>query len=404
MRTLWVDPRHGAAGDMLLAALLDAGADLGAVRAALAALPVEAVTVSVDQVRRFGFRAALVSVTAPRSDVHRSPATLVDLVTRAALPEPVRRFAAAVFRRLGEAEARVHGVALAEVHLHEVGALDAVADVVGCAVALHDLGLLDATERVVGPVGVGYGTVRTAHGALPVPAPAVLEILAGAGAPIAAHPAEMELCTPTGAALLATLATGWGPPPGCTPQAVGVGAGHADPRSHPNVVRVLVGEAAGGPPDWTTATLYRVDTTIDDMDPRLWPELLDALRDAGAADAWCTPATMRKGRPGQVLSVLASATELDLVCRIVFERTTTLGVRVSAVQRLSLRREAVEVPVGDAVVQVKRGYLGDRLVTVQPEYDDVLAAAHRTGLALPQLLALVRRTAERQAATGQRRT
>lgn len=404
MRTLWVDPRHGAAGDMLLAALLDAGADLGAVRAALAALPVEAITVTVDQVRRFGFRAALVSVTAPRSGVARDPATLVDLVTRASLPEPVRLFAAAVFRRLGEAEARVHGVALSDVHLHEVGALDAIADVVGCAVALHDLGLLEAADRVVGPVGVGYGTVRTAHGPLPVPAPAVLEILTGAGAPLAAHPAEMELCTPTGAALLATLATGWGPPPGCTPEAVGVGAGHADPQGHPNVVRVLVGEAGGDPPDWTTADLYRVDTTIDDMDPRLWPELLDSLREAGAADAWCTPATMRKGRPGQVLSVLTSATELDLVCRIVFERTTTLGVRVSAVQRLSLRREAVEVPVGDAVVQVKRGYLGDRLVTVQPEYDDVLAAAHRTGLALPQLLALVRRTAERQAATRQRRT
>jgi uncharacterized protein (TIGR00299 family) protein len=383
MKALWVDPSNGCAGDMLLAALLDVGASVEAVRTSLRKLGVDGIGLSPTQVRRHGFRALLADVTVAASDVERSLADVLKILSP--LPTPVREFAEATFARLAAAEARVHGVAADEVHFHEVGALDAIADVVGCAVALDDLGLLaPGTARVVGPVAVGTGVGRTAHGRLPVPAPAVLELLVGA--PIAAHPATMELCTPTGAALLATLATGWGPPPALTVQAVGVGAGTRDPVSHPNVVRVLVGDAAGGSSDWSASDLFEVQATVDDLDPRIWPDLLDRLRATGAADAWCTPALMRKGRPGQLLSVLVDADRLDLVCRLVFAETTTLGLRVRGVERRALRRDQVQVSVAGHPIGVKRGFLGDVVVTVQPEYDDALTVSGKTGLPLADVL------------------
>jgi uncharacterized protein (DUF111 family) len=217
--------------------------------------------------------------------------------------------------------------------------------------------------------------------------PAVLELLTEAGAPLRSHPAQMELCTPTGAALLATLATDWGPAPDCVPSSTGTGAGRADPEGHPNVLRVLVGDATDAA-GWASAKMQRLDSTIDDLDPRLWPDVLEALRSAGAADAWCTPALMRKGRPGHVLSVLVDPERLDTVCCVVFEQTTTLGVRISPVERRSLHRDEIKVRVaGGATVGVKRGLLGDEVVTAQPEYDDVRAAALSTGRPVAEVLA-----------------
>jgi uncharacterized protein (TIGR00299 family) protein len=389
VRTLWVDAGNGAAGDMLLAALLDAGADLVAVRSGLRGLAVGPLDVEVGQVRRHGLRAVHADVRVPPDDVSRNLDDVTAVLSAASLPEAVREFALAVFERLARAEARVHGVDVSQIHFHEVGALDAIADVTGCALALHSLDLLGAATRVVSPVAAGSGVVRAAHGPLPVPVPAVLELLTEAGAPLRSHPASMELCTPTGAALLATLATGWGPVPDCVPVSVGTGAGTADPQGHPNVVRVVVGEASA-PSGWTSADLHRVDSTIDDLDPRLWPDVLEALRSAGAADAWCAPALMRKGRPGQVLSVLVDAERLDAVCRVVFEQTTSLGVRISAVERRSLRRDRIEVTAGGVTVGVKRGLLGDRVVTAQPEYDEVRAAARAAGRPVHEVLAEVR--------------
>jgi uncharacterized protein (TIGR00299 family) protein len=321
---------------------------------------------------------------------------IVAIIGKAGLPGPVADFAVATFTRLARAEARVHGVPEDEVHFHEVGALDAIADVVGCALALHSLDVLDAPVRTVSPIAVGSGTVRASHGTLPVPVPAVLELLTGAGAPIREHPARMELCTPTGAALLTTLATGWGPTPACTPIAIGVGAGHADPAGHPNVLRVIVGRALDrdlAAPDWHTATLAQIEATIDDLDPRIWPDLLEQLRAAGAADAWTSPALMRKGRPGQVLTVLAEPDRVDLLCRLVFEQTTTLGVRIAPVERRSLHRDQIEVPFGPSRVRIKRGYLAGRLISAQPEYDDLLAASQATGIPVKDIQSQVLRTA-----------
>lgn len=401
MKTLWVDAGNGAAGDMLLAALVDAGADLATVRAGLRGLRTEGVDVTISPVRRHGLRAAHAAVHAPPSTVTRRLADITALVTEAELPGEVRDFAAEVFERLARAEARVHGVDASEVTFHEVGALDSIADVVGCALALHTLDLLGSPTRVVSPVAVGSGSAQTAHGILPVPPPATLELLTEAAAPLRAHSAPMELCTPTGAALLTTLATSWGPPPDCVPLAVGVGAGRADPPGHPNVLRVVVGESAAAPA-WAVADMCRIDATIDDLDPRLWPDVLEALRGAGATDAWCTPALMRKGRPGQVLSALAEADRLDLICRAMFEHTTTLGVRISPVQRRSLPRDEVNVSVGREVIRVKRGHLGDRIVNVQPEYEEVRAAAARTGRPIADLLAEARAAAQAQSGPAPR--
>lgn len=393
MSALWIDPSNGAAGDMLLAALLDSGASLTAVREGLARLRTEPMELSVRQVRRYGFRATLLSVRTSESHADRGLAEVTGLISAAGLAEPVTSFATSVFRRMADAEARVHGVPVDNVRFHEVGALDAIADVVGCSIALDDLDLLEAETRVVGPVAVGSGVVTTAHGVLPVPAPAVLELLTVARAPLFSHSATMELCTPTGAALLAQLATSWGPPPAFTPTAAGIGAGTADPAGHPNILRVLVGVEHAAPADWKSAAFYRVDTTIDDLDPRIWPDLIEELRVVSGADAWCTPAMTHKGRPGQVLSVLAAQARLDLVCRVIFERTTTLGVRISAVERRSLRRDQVNVTIGQSTVRVKRGHLGKRVVTVQPEYGDVLAAARRSGTPVVRLLAELNRAA-----------
>ncbi|MFC0532683.1 nickel pincer cofactor biosynthesis protein LarC [Phytohabitans kaempferiae] len=382
-RALWVDAGNGAAGDMLLAALLDAGASLDTVRAGLDRLGLP-LTVDVTQVRRHGFRAAHVLVRAPESHVHRGLSDVLAILAR--LAGPARDFAVATFTRLAESEARVHGSTVDEVHFHEVGALDAIADVAGCALALHDLALLGDAMRVVSPVAVGSGTVRSAHGPLPVPAPAVADLLTTAGAPLAAHRATMELCTPTGAALLVTLATAWGPPPAMTPTSVGVGAGTADPPGHANVLRVLVGTGASTLDGAEEADLVQVEATVDDLDPRVWPDLLEELRAVGAADAWCVPALMRKGRPGQVLTVLVDAARVDLVCRTVFAQTTTLGLRLHPVRRRALRRDTLAVTVAGHEIRVKRGFLGDAPVTVQPEYDDAAAAARASGIPVAHIL------------------
>ena len=392
MKALWIDATNGAAGDMLLAALLDAGADIAVVRQGLDRLPMEPATLGISEVRRHGLRAARVSVEAQVSPHSRNLADILGIISAAGLPDLVRRFAADVFGLLAQAEARVHSVSAAEVGFHEVGAIDSIVDIIGCGLALHALDLLPPGPNVVSPVAVGSGSVSTAHGRMPVPTPAVLQILTEAGAPLYAHPAGMELCTPTGAALLAVLASAWGPVPACTPLALGMGAGRADPAGHANVVRVLVAELTG-PANWAVSEMCRIDATIDDLDPRLWPDVLDALHAAGAADAWCTPALMRKGRPGQVLSVLAAASLLDTMCQVVFSCTSTLGVRVSAVQRRSLRRDEVEVLVAGSRVSVKRGWLAERLVTVQPEYADVQAAARDHGRPVAEVLAEAQRVA-----------
>ncbi len=399
---LWVDPSHGAAGDMLLGALLDAGASLDAVRAAVAAVAPEPVEVAVAPTRRHGLRAARASVAVADSAHHRGLADVLALVRSGGLAPPVAAFAVAAFTRLAEAEARVHGTTTDQVHFHEVGALDAIADVVGCAAALGDLGVLDERARVVvGPLALGSGRVRAAHGSLPVPVPAVLALLEGTGAPVLAGPAAdpagdpgagpgRELCTPTGAALLLTLARSFGPLPAMAVRAVGVGAGSADPPGAANVLRVVLGDAAAtaadGPGAWREDELVVVEATVDDLDPRLWPDVLDAVHTAGALDAWTAPVLMRHGRPGHVLTALAPPAALESVQRAFAAHSTTLGARSHPVARRALPRTATTVDVDGHAVSVKLGHLDGRVVTAQPEHADARAAAAALGVPVREVL------------------
>jgi len=285
----------------------------------------------------------------------------------------------AVFERLAVAEATVHGTSPDEVHFHEVGALDAIADVVGVCAGLVHLGL---DRLVVSPVAVGSGRVRVAHGSVPVPVPAVTELLRGV--PSLAGPAAMESCTPTGAALLVELASEWGAQPAMVVDQVGIGAGSRDPDTHANVVRLLVGvPATSGESDEP----WLLETNLDDLDPRLLPGVVESLLALGALDAWLTPIIMKKGRPAHTLSVLVNDDLVEAARDLVFAETTTLGIRATRVQRAVCDREFGTVAVGGQQVVVKIATWRGRRVNVQPEFDSVVAAAKALGRPVVDVLA-----------------
>ena len=400
-RLAWVDASAGVAGDMLLGALVDAGADLAVLQAAVDAVVPGAVRLRRSEVVRAGLRAAKVDVDVLVDDPpHRTWASVRALLEAADLPGPVRAGATAVFARLAEAEGRVHGVPASEVHFHEVGALDAVADVVGTCAALHALGV---TTLVTSAVALGSGTVRAAHGSLPVPVPAVLELARGwdvlAGG--AAGPAATgELATPTGVALLTALAQGSGPLPALRVEASGVGAGTRDTPERANVVRVVLGAPAPAPRSHRE-TAVLLETTVDDLDPRVWPDVLAHLLAVGALDAWLTPVLMKKGRPGHVLSVLSGPRDAEALVDAVLEHTSTLGVRRSTVERDVLERAWVQVPVASGSgtgavsgsVWVKVGHRAGAVVQAMPEFTDVQALAHDWRRPVAQVLVLARAAA-----------
>jgi uncharacterized protein (TIGR00299 family) protein len=393
MTALWVDASSGASGDMLLGALVGAGVPLDVVQRAVDAVSPEPVSLRVEPVTRNGFAATRVHVDVADSAHHRAWRDVRTLLLESALSDDVRDLALRVFERLAAAEGAVHGHDPLDVHFHEVGALDAIADVVGvCAGVAH----LAPTAVVVSPVAVGSGAIRTAHGTLPVPPPAVAALLTGVpsyagpeGAP------ATELCTPTGAALLTTLATSYGAQPAMTTTAVGVGAGGRDPDGHANVLRLLVG-AAGEQPDGPQDLLV-LETNVDDLDPRLWPDVITAVLAAGALDAWLTPILMKKGRPAHTFRARASPDRAAEVRATIFRETTTIGIREYPVARHALPRETTTVSVGGIEVRVKLASLDGVVVTAQPEYDDVVHAARALGRPVREVLAEATATAHERA-------
>jgi uncharacterized protein (TIGR00299 family) protein len=345
-----------------------------AVAAAAGAQPGD-VSVEAGTATRNGFAATRAHVRVADSATHRTWRDVREALRIAAVDDAVRQRATTTFERLAVAEATVHGTSPDDVHFHEVGALDAIADVVGVCAGLEHLGL---EALVVSPVAVGSGRVHGAHGEMPVPPPAVAELLRGV--PSYAGPAgapAMELCTPTGAALLTTLATGWGPQPPMTTGAIGVGAGGRDPEGHANVLRLLVGEPATSTP--APAPPLLVETNIDDLDPRVWPAVIAALLEAGASDAWLTPILMKKGRPAHTLSVLVAADRAAAVRAEIFRQTSTIGLREQPLGKHALDREMVTVEIDGQPVAVKLARHDGVLVNAQPEYDDVARAAAALG-------------------------
>jgi pyridinium-3,5-bisthiocarboxylic acid mononucleotide nickel chelatase len=372
-RLLYVDAVAGVAGDMLLGALLQAGASEERVREGLRSLGVD-VDLQLRMSERHGIAATRVSVTGrEESDVDRTWAEVRQILDRASLPGRVAARAHGAFAALAEAEARVHDVRPEEVRFHELGAADAIGDVCGIAFALEELGI---DELACSPLPCPRGFVDSAHGRLPLPAPATLELLRGA--PLYGVDLDVELVTPTGAAVVAALVGEYGPLPALRLEAVGYGAGTRELTALPNVVRVLVGERAAEPRGLQDEVSL-IETNLDDLSPELVPDAAEGCFAAGALDVWVTAAQMKKGRPGMVLSALARPADERGVAEAILRETTTLGVRVSSVRRFELEREWRTVDVAGEPVRVKVGSLNSAVLNVAPEHDDCVAVARRTG-------------------------
>jgi len=377
-RIAYLDCVGGLAGDMLLAALLDAGADLERLREVSGLLGLSGVSIAVERVERQGIGALHMRIEASDDHAHRDYREIRGLVEGADLPPRARSQALEVFARLAEVEGRIHGVPADDVHFHELGAIDTLVDVCGAFVLLDDL----KVERVTcSPLPFARGLTRAAHGVLPLPAPATLGLLEGV--PLVGVETEAELVTPTGAAIAATVVDEWGALPPLTLERVGYGAGTADFADRPNVLRVVLGTEIAP----ATGTVVLVETNLDDLSPELVPDAVERCFAAGALDVWTVPAHMKKGRPGIVLSALARPSAEGDVARAMLEETTALGVRVARLQRYELEREERAVEVAGGSIRVKIARLDGRVVNVAPEHDDCAALAKSTGRAVKSVWA-----------------
>jgi uncharacterized protein (TIGR00299 family) protein len=383
-RVAWIDPVGGLAGDMLLAALLDAAAPRAALDETIAALGLAVTSLDVTQVERGSVRATHVDVHVERRSHQRPARELLSVVADAtALPPAVRRRSVKILERLISAEAVVHGVAHDDVVLHELGGDDTLVDVCGVVALVAAMGI----DRVVCaplPVPTGAGTsAPSAHGPLPVPAPATLQLLIGA--PIVGVDATAELVTPTGAAIATTVADAWGAAPPMTLEAVGTGAGTRDAPGRPNVCRILIGTLVED--ETGLDHVVQLEANVDDMVPELVPDALAACLDAGAVDAWVTPIHMKKGRLGLLLAVLARPEDQRRLAETLLRHATTLGVRMRPATRVIADRVTREVVVDGRIVRVKLGMVRGEVVNVAPEHDDCAAVAAATGRPVKQVWA-----------------
>ena len=379
----YLDCFSGVSGDMLLGTLVDAGLSLEDLRSELAKLSLSGYQIDAKKTQRAGLAATQVTVTlAEAAQPHRRLSDILALIEGSALPAGDKQQGANVFRKLAEAEARVHGVEPDSVEFHEVGAVDALVDVLGAVAGLR---LLGVEVLYCSPLPAGGGSARGAHGELPVPAPATLELLAQAGAPLAAGPdADVELVTPTGVAIVTALARF--ERPAMTVRSVGYGAGARDLAGRPNVLRLWLGESLAARP----ATMLLIETNIDDMNPELYGYAQERLFEAGAADVWLVPIQMKKNRPGVMLSVLCPIEREDAIVTVLLRETSTLGVRVREVSRHEAERETLEFEssLGPATVKVKR--LPDLPPTVAPEYEACARLAREKKLPLREVYRIVR--------------
>jgi uncharacterized protein (TIGR00299 family) protein len=378
MRIAHFDCFSGISGDMTLGALVSAGWPFERLESLPRRLGLEGVRVATEPARRGPFAATRIVVSVERDQPHRHLRHVIAAIEAGEIGAGVKERARAVFTRLAAAEATVHGSTPEKVHFHEVGAADALVDVVGAVEGLESLGV----ERVyASPPRLGGGTVESEHGVIPVPAPATLELLRGA--PVELGPLPIELTTPTGAALLATLVADWAGPPAFRLERTGIGAGTRDPREWPNVLRVMIGEAAGGP-----ALRRRVavlETALDDENPQVIAALVPQLLGDGALDAMLVPTVMKKGRPGVWLTVIAEPGAADALAARLLTETSSLGVRLRFDERYELARRIEQVETSYGSIAVKVASLPDGGERAVPEFESVRAAAERTGRPLREV-------------------
>jgi len=385
MRTLYFDCFAGISGDMTLGALVSAGVDERLLVERLRLLGVEGYEISFERVERSGLSATRAVVRAREEKHHRHLADIRDIIFNSRLGDGVKERAAAIFGRLAEAEARVHGVPVERVHFHEVGAVDAIVDVVGACIGFELLGV----ERFVSsPLNVGSGTVEMAHGRFPVPPPAVAELLKGA--PVYSSGVGGELVTPTGAAIVSAVCESFGPLPTMRLEAVGYGAGSREHEGFPNALRVLVGEAGDTEGAGSTEELAVVETNVDDATPQVIGHVLEQALARGALDCFVTPVLMKKGRPGSLVSILCRPEDRDSMFELLFTETTTIGARSYRVERRALEREVLTVETEFGPVSVKVARLRGRVVGGTPEYEDCRAAAERACVPLRAVEAAAR--------------
>ncbi len=383
-KVLWVDGGAGVAGDMLAGAFVDLGVPLSVMQHAVDAVLPGAARLTSASVTRAGMAAVKFDVEdIEHSHDHRHLSDIEAMVFLADIEVPVAERIIRVFRHLGAAEAAVHGTSIDDVHFHEVGAVDSIADIVASCAALHHLGV---DEVLIGPLSLGSGIVNGAHGELPVPTPAALRLVEGFEV---AGNGRGELSTPTGLAILTALGEQRTQLPAMTMRGVGIGAGTRDPQERANVVRLVLGERS--PADHSIL----LETNIDDMDPRLWPDVIAKCIAAGANDVWLTPIIMKKGRPAHTLSVLCTAATMEALQQVVFEHTSSIGMRVSEVGKMALERRIVPLDVGGQRVRAKvAGRLGT-IYNVSIEFDDIAAVAAATGRSQRTVLAEATDIAER---------
>jgi len=380
MRLAYFDCFSGASGDMIVAACIDAGVPLETIRAALAGLSLTGYTLQAARIRKQGLAATefRVNVDPAADKPHRHLHHIRQLIEDGSLKPAVRARAIRVFTRLAEAEAAAHGTSMEHVHFHEVGAIDAIVDIVGACAALD---ALEIDEVRCSPIPTGHGTITCEHGVLPVPAPGTAALLKGV--PLAECDEPGELTTPTGAALLTTLATAYGPMPAMTIESIGYGAGQREGKTRPNLLRLLVGQAA------TSAEADEItvlEANVDDSTPETVAYAVEKLLAAGALDAFCTPIYMKKGRPAVMVSVLAEPARRHELEAILFAETSTFGIRSYRAERRKLGRSYTEVDTPYGRIRLKVGRHGDKVVSVSPEYEDCRAAAERTGVPLREIM------------------
>jgi uncharacterized protein (TIGR00299 family) protein len=379
MTVALLEPFGGIAGDMTVAAFLDLGMPLDTLRAGLSSLRLPGFSVSAEKVSRGPIRATHFSVAIDEHHPHRGLSDVRRIIEEAKLPARVTARAHAVFTRLAGAEGKVHGVPPEEVHFHEVGAVDAIVDVVGSALAMEHFGV----DRVLcARVRTGTGEIECAHGRIPAPGPATIALLSGF--PLCIAEGEGETVTPTGAALLAALAEPIGPGGPFTPRASGYGAGTRDDTGRPNVLRVTLGEAG---PAASGDEVVEIEANLDDLSPEVTAHTAARLVAAGALDVWLTPVVMKKGRPGVVLALLARPEDADRLSEMVLRETSTFGVRRCSKHRTILDRRHEEVETAFGTVRVKIGLLRGEVVTRAPEYEDCARLAAGKGVPVREVYA-----------------
>jgi uncharacterized protein (TIGR00299 family) protein len=376
MKIAYADCYSGISGDMFLAALLDAGLPLETLQDGIEKLNLpEKVELRLTETHKGALRAASLEVIVPHSHHHRHLSDILDILSNSRLPEQIKQTTGRIFTLLAEAEARVHGEPVEHVHFHEVGALDSIVDVTGAVLGLDALGI----ERLyASALPYGAGTIHTDHGRIPLPAPATLEVLRLAQAPLTPSPADVELVTPTGAAILGALATF--ERPALTITGTGVGAGKRD-LDWPNVMRLIVGEA----PKSVASDMIQLETNIDDMNPQFYGYLMEKLFAAGARDVYLTPIQMKKNRPGTLLAVIALRRDEAALAELLLRESTTLGLRVQAIERYAAQREFKKIKTAYGTLTVKQKVLNGKAIQSVPEYDECVRLAKDSNVSLAEI-------------------